>query len=151
MLADDFFQNIPDNRLLSFDHFARLFNCRGVRVAFEFVVDKRFEKFQSHFLRQTALVQFEFRSDDDHRTSRIIHTFSEKILTKTTLFSFQSSRKRFERTIIRAAQNSPASAVIEQSVNCFLQHSLFIANDNFRCAQFNQFFQTIVSVDNAAV
>ena len=56
MFADNFFQNIPDNRLLPLDHFTRLLDRRGVRVAFKFVVNKRLEQFQRHFLWQTALM-----------------------------------------------------------------------------------------------
>src|SRR5687767_677993 len=96
-------------------------------------------------------MEFEFRSDDDYRASRVINALSEQILAETTLFSFERSRKRLERTVIRAAQNAPASAVVEQSVNRFLKHSFFVADDNFRRAQLDQFFQTIVAVDHAAI
>ena len=34
MLANDFFENVPNDRLLTFDHFAGLFDRRGVGVLF---------------------------------------------------------------------------------------------------------------------
>src|SRR5215203_5772607 len=96
-------------------------------------------------------MKFEFRSDDDNRTSRIIDAFAEQILAETSLFTFQGSRKRFERTIVCAAQHATATTVVKERVNRFLQHTFFVADDDFRRAQLNQLFQTIVAVNHAAV
>src|SRR5580765_4585676 len=85
MLADDLLENVPNDRLLALDHFACLFDGRGMGVFFEFVINKWLEQFQSHFLRQTALMQLELGADHDHRTSRVIDTLAEQILTKTSL------------------------------------------------------------------
>ena len=115
------------------------------------VVDERLEQLESHLLRQAALVKLELRTDDDNRTSRVIDTFSEQILTETSLFTFERSRKRFERTIVRTAKHAAAASVIEQSVNRFLQHALFVADDDFRSAKLDELLQTVVAVDDAAI
>src|SRR5690606_29194576 len=107
--------------------------------------------FERHFLRQSALMKFQFRTDDDDRTSRIIDAFAEQVLAKTSLFALERSRKRLQRTVVRPAQNTAAAAIVEKSIDRFLKHTLFIADDNFRCTQFHQLFQTVVAVNDAAV
>src|SRR6185437_3941123 len=42
-------------------------------------------------------------------------------------------------------------AVVEQRIDRFLQHALFIANNDVRRAQFDQPLQTVVAVDDAAI
>src|SRR6185369_722174 len=68
MLANHFFKNVPNYRLLPFDHLARLLDGGGVRLFFELVVDEWLEQLERHLLRQTALVQFQFGAYDDYRT-----------------------------------------------------------------------------------
>src|SRR5690606_32223722 len=151
MFANYVFQNVPNDRFLAFDHFARLFDRCGVRVLFKLVVDERLEKFERHFLRQSALMKFQFRADNDDRTSRIIDAFAEQVLTETSLFAFERAGKRFQRTVVRTAQNAAASAVVEKRIDRFLKHTFFVADDNLRSTQFHQLFQTVVAVDHATV
>src|SRR5213075_2103073 len=120
-------------------------------VLFKLVVDKRLEQLERHFLRKPALMQLEFRTDDDNRTSRIIDTLSEQVLTKTSLLTFKSSRQRLERAIVRTAKYAAAPAIVEQRIDSFLQHAFFISNDHFRCPQLDQLFQTVVAVDHTAI
>src|SRR5436190_19983356 len=129
MLADHFFQNVPNDRLLPLYHFTRLFDGGGVLVAFKLVVDERLEQLESHLLGQTALVKFQLRANDDHRTSRVINTLSEQILAEASLFSFERSRKRFQWAIIRTAKHSAATTVVKQRIDRFLQHALFVSDD----------------------
>ena len=93
VFADNFFQNIPDFRPLFFHHSLGRFNRRGMTVKLQFGIDKRLKQLQSHFLRQTALMQFQFRTDGNNRTSRIVNTFTQKVLTETSLFTFQHIRQ----------------------------------------------------------
>jgi hypothetical protein len=44
-----------------------------------------------------------------------------------------------------------AAAVVEQGIDGFLQHPLFVADDDVRRAQFHQPLQAVVPVDHAAV
>lgn len=53
----------------------------------ELVHNEGLEEFKSHFLWQTALIEFEFRTYDDNRTTGVVYTFTEKVLTETTLFT----------------------------------------------------------------
>src|SRR6185369_10419078 len=72
MLANHFFENVPNDRLLPFDHLARLLDGGGVRLLLELVVDEWLEQLERHLLRQTALVQFQFWSNNDHLTSGVV-------------------------------------------------------------------------------
>src|SRR5687768_1115934 len=120
-------------------------------VLFKLVVDERFEQLECHFLWQTALVQLELGPDHDNRTSRIIDALSEQVLTKASLLALKRSGKRFQRAVVRTAKHTAATAVIEQSIDGLLQHSFFIANDDFRSPQLDQLFQAIVAVNDAAI
>ena len=44
-----------------------------------------------------------------------------------------------------------AAAVVDQAVDRFLEHALFVADDDFRRAQLKQPLQAVVAVDDAAV
>ena len=50
---------------------------------------KRLEKFESHFLRQTALEHFQIGSYDDNASSGIVNALTQQILTETALFTSQ--------------------------------------------------------------
>ena len=106
-------------------------------VKFKFGINKRLEQFERHLLRQAALVQFEFRTDGNNRTSRIVNAFTQQVLTETTLLAFQHIRQRFQRTFVGTGNRAGAAAVIKQSVNRFLQHAFFVADNNIRSMQFN--------------
>jgi hypothetical protein len=72
MFANDFFKDVPDNRLLPLDHFLRLFDCRCILLLLEQVVDERLEQLEGHLLRQAALMQFKLGTYYDYRSSRVV-------------------------------------------------------------------------------
>ena len=96
-------------------------------------------------------MQKQFWPDNDHRTARIINAFAQQILTEAALLSLQHIGERFQWSLVGAGYHAPPAAIVEQSVNRFLQHPFFIPDDNIGCAQFDEAFQTIVPVDNPAV
>ena len=83
------FQNLKDNRFLAVNNFLSRFHSLHQSALNEFTDNKRFVQFRRHIFRQTAFVHFQFRTDNNNRTSRIVHTFTEQVLTETTLFTFQ--------------------------------------------------------------
>src|SRR5205085_5764331 len=96
VLSNHLFEDVPDDRLLTFDHLARLLDGRGVLLLLKLVVDERLEEFQSHLLRQTALMKFEFWPDDDHGTPGIVDALAQKVLAEAPLLAFERARKRFQ-------------------------------------------------------
>ncbi len=88
---------------------------------------------------------------NDHRSSRVINALSEKVLTETTLLTLDHVSQRFQRTLVRTCNGATTTTVVEQRINRFLQHTLFVAHDNVRRIQLEQTLETIVAVDHAAV
>ncbi len=114
-------------------------------------IDERLEQFERHLPRQAALMQLQIGADDDHRTTRIIDPFAEQILAETPLFAFQHVGKRFQRALIGAGDHPAAAAIVKQRIHRFLQHALFIADDDIRRTQFHQPLQAVIAVDDPAI
>src|SRR5882762_8860301 len=151
MFANDVFENVPHHRLLLLDHFLGLLDGRAVPLRFELVIDERLEKLERHLLRQTALIELEFRANHDYRPAGVVHALPEQVLAEAPLLALERVGQRLERTIVGSAQNAAASAVVEQSIDSFLQHALFVAHDYVWRAQFHQLLQAVVAVDDAAI
>src|ERR1700722_2800935 len=151
MILNDFFQNVPNHGILLLDQFLGLFDGGAMAALFEAMIDERLEQLERHFLGQPALVELELRSNDDDRTARVVNALAEQVLPEAALLSLERIGERFERTIVGAAQHAAAASVIEQSVDGFLQHALFVADDDVRRVKLDQFLETIVAIDHAAV
>ncbi|MBA7631647.1 hypothetical protein ES703_39182 [subsurface metagenome] len=67
MLVNDFFQNVPDLLVTSFNHPLGAFNRIGQAVLFKLANDERLIQFEGYFLRQATLIQFQIRSYYDNR------------------------------------------------------------------------------------
>ena len=88
MLFDYILENIPDLCLKTLDHLFRVLDVVCSSVCNEFLHNERFEELNRHLFRKTALVDLKFRSNDDNGTSGIVNSFTEKILTETSLLTF---------------------------------------------------------------
>ena len=87
VFANDFFENIPDFSAFALDHFLGSFDgCRHT-THLQFGEDKRLEQFERHLLRQTALMQSQCRTNHDDRTTRVINTLTEEVLTEAALLT----------------------------------------------------------------
>src|SRR3546814_11094402 len=87
----------------------------------------------------------------DLRAARIIDALAEQILAEATLLALEHVRQRFQRTLVGARDRATAAAVVEQRIDGFLQHALFVADDAVRRAQLHQPLQAVVAFDTAAV
>ena len=87
-----FFQDIPNFRTFFFYHSLGSLNCCSMTIEFQFCIYERLKQFQSHLLWQTALLQFQFRTNRNNRTTGIVNTFTKQVLTETTLFTFNNIR-----------------------------------------------------------
>src|SRR3990167_8092214 len=97
---------------------------------FQFTDNERLKQFKRHFLRKSTLLQLEVRPDHNDGTPRIIHALPQQILPEATLLSFQHITQRFERTISRSENGPSVATVVKKSVHGFLQHPLFVANND---------------------
>ena len=109
------------------------------------------EQLQRHLLGQTALIHLQLRADDDNRTAGIVHALAQQVLTEAALLALEHVGKDLERAVVGAGHRTAAAAVVDEGVHRLLQHTLFVADDDIRCAQLQQTLQTVVAVDDAAV
>ena len=84
MFPSHFVQGVPHNRLFSLDHFLGGPDGMHLTEFFQTANDKRFKQDQSHLLRQAALVELEFGTDDDDGTSRVVDSFAQKVHPETS-------------------------------------------------------------------
>ena len=62
VVLDDFFQDVPNHRVLLLHHFLGLLDGGAVAALLQPVIDERLEQFERHLLRQAALVQLQLRA-----------------------------------------------------------------------------------------
>src|SRR2546421_2265470 len=151
MFADDVFQNVPNDGFLLLDHFLGLLDGRAMALGFELVIDERLEELKRHLLGQTALVELQLRADDDDGTAGVVHALAEKVLAETPLLALERIAEGLERAVVGSAQNAATAAVVEQRVNGFLKHALFVPHDDVRRAQLHELLQPVVAVNDAAI
>ena len=132
VLADDLVEDIPDFRLFLLDQLLGLLDGRGEALGLEARVDERLEQLERHLLGQAALVQLQLRTDGDDRTAGIVDALAEQVLAEPALLALEHVGERLQRTLVGAGDGAAAAAVVEQRVDGFLQHALFVADDDVR-------------------
>ena len=96
-------------------------------------------------------MQLEFRPDHDDRAARVIDALAEQVLAETAALALEHVGERLERTVAGAGDGAAVAAVVEQRVDGFLQHALFVADDDVRRLELEQVLQPVVAVDDAAI
>src|SRR5207247_146786 len=120
MAAGHFFEDIPDLSGLPFDHLLGRADGMDITEFLEPANDERLEQHERHLFGQTALMQLEFRADDDDRAARVIDAFAEEILAETSALAFEHVAEGFESAIARAGHRAAMAAIIEQGIDGFL-------------------------------
>ena len=69
VLMNNFFQDVPDLLITSFNHSLGTFNRIGQSVLFEFANNERLIQLQSYFFRKAALIEFKIRTYYNYRPS----------------------------------------------------------------------------------
>ena len=133
------------------DHLLRGLDGGREAHGFELVEDEGLEQLQRHQLRQAALMQLQLRADDDDRTARVVDALAQQVLAETAALALDHVGQRLQRTLVGARHRLAAAAVVEQRVDGFLQHPLFVADDDVRRLELEQALQPVVAVDHAAI
>ena len=149
--AKDIFEDLPDDRVFPVDQFLGRFHRFNDTALDQFPDNERLEQFSSHPFRQTAFVQFERRADHDNRTTGVIHTLTEQVLTETALLAFQDIAQRFQGAAAFRFYSVGFAGVVEQRVDGFLQHPLFVPENDLRRFDLQQPLQAVVPDDHAAI
>ena len=96
-------------------------------------------------------MQLQGRPYDDHRAARVIDALAEQVLAEAALLALDHVRERLQRPLVGAGDGAGAAAVVEQRVDRFLQHALFVAHNDVWRREVEQAPQAIVAVDDPAV
>ena len=99
MILDDLFKHVPHFWVASIKHALGALDGVGKSAILELANDERLEQFQRDLLWQTALMQFQFWTNNDDGTRRIINALAEQILAESALLALDHVGERLERTI----------------------------------------------------
>ena len=131
MTLCDFFKDVPNLRGLALDEFFRTANSVDISEFFESADDEWLKKNQRHFLWQTALIEFQLRTDNDNGTAGIIDALTKKVLTESATFALEHVAQRFEWSVCCTCYRAAVATIVEESINRLLKHALFVADDDF--------------------
>ena len=96
-------------------------------------------------------MQAQFRTHRNHGTAGVVDALTQKVLTEATALTLDHVRQGLQRTLVGAGHRLAAATVVQKAVHRFLQHTLFVADDDVRCLQFEKTLQAVVAVDDAAI
>ena len=151
MLADNVVEDVPHLGALTLDFALRCLDVLRVVLLNEALHDEGLEELECHLLGQTTLVELQLWADDDDRTAGVVNALTEQVLTEATLLALEHVRDRLQRAVARACNGATTAAVVEERVYRFLQHALFVRDDDVRRTQFKQSLESGVAVDHSTV
>ena len=151
VLSNDRLQHVPHLWATTLNHALGRLDVERVFAVNESLHHEWLEQFQGHELWQTTLVELERWANDDDGTARVVNALSEQVLTETSLLTLQHVRQRLERAVAWSSDWTATTAVVEQGIHCFLQHALFVVDDDLWSAKVKQSLQPVVAVDDSAV
>ena len=126
MLANHFFEDVPDDRFLLLDHLLGLLDRGAVPGGFEPVVDERLEQLERHLLRQAALVELQFRADDDDRAAGVVHALAEQVLAEAALLALERVGERLSGRLLVPRSTRPRRPLSNSAstASCSMRFSL---------------------------
>ncbi len=151
MLLNDFFENIEDLIMLTFNETLGCLNVLRKLEIHEAFLHERLEEFESHGLGKTTLMELEGGANNNDRTARVIDSLTQKVLTEATLLALEHVRDRLQRAVSCTLNRAATPTVVEQCVNSFLKHPLLVVHHDLRSVQIEHALETIVAVDNSTV
>ena len=150
-VLDDIFQDVPHLAAGAFHHPLGVLDVGRDAQQYQAVHDEGLEQLQGHAPGQPALVHLELRADHDDRATAVVHPLAQQVLAEAALLAPQQVGQALELVIVAALDGSPAPPVVDEGVHRFLEHALFVADDDFRGPQSHQALEPVVAVDDAAI
>ena len=144
-------KNIPDHRLTAVHNLLSALDRLHDAALNELADDERLVEFGSHQLRQATLTHLQLRTDDDHRTGRVVDTLTEQVLTEAALLTFQRVREGLQRTVALALHGAGLAAVVEERVNSLLEHTFLVTENHLWSLDLDESFQTVVTDDDTTI
>ena len=96
-------------------------------------------------------MELQRRPGHDDRPPRIVHALAQQVEAEAALLAFEHVRQRLQRPVVLRHHRLAAPPVVEQGVYGFLQHPLFVVDDDVGRADLQELLETVVAVDDAAV
>src|SRR5207302_5549349 len=126
VIFNHLFQDVPHNGFLLLHHFLGLLDGRAVPGLLQPVIDEWLEQFQSHLLRQTALVQLEFGADHDYGSTGVVHALAQQVLAKRPCLPFSVSERDFSGRLLAPRSTRPRRPLSNSAstASCNMRFSL---------------------------
>ena len=144
-------QNIPYYGIFPIYNLLCRFYGLNYSALYEFSDNEWFVELCSHIFRKSALVHLKFRTNHNNRTGRVVHTFTQEVLTETSLLSFKTVGEGFQRPVGLCLNGIGLSGVVEERVNSLLEHTLLISENYLRSLNLYESLKTVVSYDYPSV
>ena len=93
----------------------------------------------------------QFWPDDDDGTARIVDALAEQVLPETALLALEHVASDFSGRLLAPVMTRPRRPLSNSASTDFLQHPLFVADDDVRRAELDQALEAVVPVDHATI
>ena len=113
MLFNNILQNIPNLGLSTLNLAFCALDVGSNPASNQALHNEGLEQLQCHFLGQAALMHFQFRAYYDYGTARIVNTFTQKVLTETTLLALQHIGQGLQGTVAGASYRAATTTIID--------------------------------------
>src|SRR5690606_354920 len=81
----------------------------------------------------------------------VVDALTEQVLAKAALLGLEHVAQALELVVAAPGDRAATPAVVDQAVDGFLQHPLFVADDDLGCAKIEKPLEPVVPVDDAPV
>ena len=150
-LLADLLQLIPYLGLLAIYHALGALDVVRIVVLHQTPHDERFEQLQRHLFRQAALVQLQRGADHNDRAAGVVDAFPQQVAAEAALLPLEHIAQALELALAAAADRPAPPPVVNQTIDRFLQHAFFVADDDIGRAEVKQPLETVVAVDDPPV
>ena len=106
MTLHNVLKDIPNDSFLTIYNLLSTLNRLHDTALDELTDDEWLIELCRHILRDTTFVHLKLWTYDDNRTSRIVYTLTEKVLTETTLLTLKAIRERLKGAIVIATYST---------------------------------------------
>ncbi len=106
MPVDDGIEDVPHFRCLLLYLLLGALHRLAMSALNELADHKWLKEFNGHVLWKSAFVELELRTHNDNRTTRVVDSLTEKVLTEATRFTLERICKRLESTLRLTAHSA---------------------------------------------
>src|SRR4029079_17049648 len=143
VLVNAFFENVPHFGIATLQHLFGRLDRVSQAVLLEPTDNERLIELQRDLLGKAALMQLEFRPDDNDRTRGVVDALAEQVFAEAALLALDHVGQRLQRTVGRAQHRAAAAAVVKERIDRLLEHSLLVANDDFGRVEIDELLQAV--------